>query len=124
VRRPAFYVMLAEGAVFAVGVRDVEHGAVGVWAAMERGFPRLLGAGDDADGRDFPPPRIRGVGNGFTWSVAWLVGFVLWPFVAVALQKRTGSFADGADGGRGVVVRIGLRWEGFGHDRGVRNSYD
>jgi len=40
------------------------------------------------------PTRIRGVGNGFAWSVAWLVGFVLWPFVAVALQQRTGSFAD------------------------------
>lgn len=33
-------------------------------------------------------------GNGFAWSVAWLVSFVLWPFVAVALQQRTGSFAD------------------------------
>jgi putative MFS transporter len=29
------------------------------------------------------PTRIRGLGNGFTWAVAWLVGFVLWPSVTV-----------------------------------------
>ena len=39
------------------------------------------------------PTRIRGAGNGFTWAVAWLVGFVLWPFVTIWLTERTGSFA-------------------------------
>ena len=29
------------------------------------------------------PTRIRGVGNGFSWSVAFLIGAVLWPFVSV-----------------------------------------
>ena len=38
------------------------------------------------------PTRIRGVANGFVWSVAWLVGFVLWPFATIYLQQRTGSF--------------------------------
>jgi MFS family permease len=39
------------------------------------------------------PTRIRGVDNGFSWSVAWLFGFVLWPFLAVGLQQYTGAFA-------------------------------
>ena len=39
------------------------------------------------------PARIRGAGNGFAWATAWLVGFVLWPFVTAALTERTGSFA-------------------------------
>jgi hypothetical protein len=32
-------------------------------------------------------------GNGFSWAVAWLVGFVLWPFVTIGIQQSTGSFA-------------------------------
>jgi MFS family permease len=38
------------------------------------------------------PTRIRGVGNGFSWSVAFLVGAVLWPFISVYLRQATGSF--------------------------------
>jgi MFS family permease len=38
------------------------------------------------------PTRIRGVGNGFSWSVAFLIGAVLWPFVSVWLRQATGSF--------------------------------
>ena len=38
------------------------------------------------------PTRIRGVGNGFSWSVAFLIGAVLWPFVSVWLRQTTGSF--------------------------------
>ena len=38
------------------------------------------------------PTRIRGVGNGFFWAVALLIGAVLWPFVSVYLGERTGSF--------------------------------
>jgi MFS family permease len=38
------------------------------------------------------PTRIRGVGNGLSWSVAFLVGAVLWPFVSVWLRQSTGSF--------------------------------
>jgi MFS family permease len=38
------------------------------------------------------PTRIRGVGNGFSWAVAFFVGVVLWPFVSVYLRETTGSF--------------------------------
>jgi MFS family permease len=38
------------------------------------------------------PTRIRGVGNGFSWAVAFLIGAVLWPFVSVWLRETTGSF--------------------------------
>lgn len=93
-RRPAFYAMLTEGAVFmtlwvfarsdaALWVFGLlwSVGFLGFWAPATTLVAELF------------PTRIRGVGNGFAWGVAWLVGFVLWPFVAVALQQRTGSFA-------------------------------
>jgi MFS family permease len=32
------------------------------------------------------PTRIRGAANGVVWAIAYFVGFVLWPFVTVALQ--------------------------------------
>jgi MFS family permease len=57
--------------------------------AVEHRPPRLLGAHYE----QIYPARIRGAGNGFAWAIAWLVGFVLWPFVAVWLTERTGSFA-------------------------------
>ena len=39
------------------------------------------------------PTRIRGAANGVVWAIAYFVGFVLLPFVTVALQQHTGSFA-------------------------------
>jgi len=39
------------------------------------------------------PTRIRGAANGVVWAIAYFVGFVLFPFVTVALQQHTGSFA-------------------------------
>ena len=38
------------------------------------------------------PTRIRGVGNGFSWTVGMFCGYVLWPFVSVYLRQSTGSF--------------------------------
>jgi MFS family permease len=38
------------------------------------------------------PTRIRGVGNGFSWTVGMFAGYVLWPFVSVYLRQTTGSF--------------------------------
>ncbi len=38
------------------------------------------------------PTRIRGVGNGFSWTVGMFCGYVLWPFVSVYLREATGSF--------------------------------
>jgi MFS family permease len=36
--------------------------------------------------------RIRGVGNGFSWTIGMFCGYVLWPFVSVYLRQTTGSF--------------------------------
>jgi MFS transporter, putative metabolite:H+ symporter len=38
------------------------------------------------------PTRIRGVGNGFSWTIGMFCGYVLWPFVTVYLRQVTGSF--------------------------------
>lgn len=38
------------------------------------------------------PTRIRGVGNGFSWTIGFFAGYVLWPFVSVWLRQTTGSF--------------------------------
>jgi MFS transporter, putative metabolite:H+ symporter len=38
------------------------------------------------------PTRIRGVGNGFSWTIGFFAGYVLWPFVSVYLREATGSF--------------------------------
>ncbi|HQT76662.1 MAG: MFS transporter [Rhodospirillales bacterium 20-64-7] len=93
-RRPAFYVMLAEGAVFITlwvfATTNLELWIYGLlWSIGFLGFwgPSMILTAE------VYPTRIRGVGNGFSWSVAWLFGFVLWPFLAVGLQQRTGSFA-------------------------------
>jgi MFS family permease len=93
-RKPAFYVMLVEGAIFLTlwvyAKTDTELWVYGLlWSIGFLGFwgpSTILTA-------EIYPTRIRGAGNGFTWAVAWLVGFVLWPFVTVALTERTGSFA-------------------------------
>ena len=93
-RRPAFYIMLAEGAIFLTlwvyAKTDTELWIYGLlWSIGFLGFwaPSMILTAE------VYPTRIRGVGNGFSWSIAWLVGFVLWPFVAIALQQHTGSFA-------------------------------
>jgi MFS family permease len=93
-RKPAFYIMLAEGAVFlTLWVYAESNIALWVygllWSIGFLGFwaPSMILTAE------IYPTRIRGVGNGFTWAVAWLVGFVLWPFVTIGIQQTTGSFA-------------------------------
>jgi len=93
-RRPAFYVMLAEGALFITlwvfATTDLELWIYGLlWSMGFLGFwgPSMILTAE------IYPTRIRGAGNGFSWSIAWLFGFVLWPFLAVGLQQYTGSFA-------------------------------
>ena len=44
------------------------------------------------DTAEMYPTRIRGVGNGFSWAVAFMIGYVLWPFVSVWLRESSGSF--------------------------------
>ena len=39
------------------------------------------------------PTRIRGAANDVVWAIAYFVGFILFPFVTVALQQSAGSFA-------------------------------
>jgi sugar phosphate permease len=93
-RKPAFYIMLAQGGVFITlwvfATTNLELWIYGLlWSVGFLGFwgPAMVLTAE------IYPTRIRGAGNGFSWSVAWLFGFVLWPFLAVGLQQYTGSFA-------------------------------
>ncbi len=93
-RKPAFYVMLAQGAVFlTLWVFAESNTALWIygllWSIGFLGFwaPSMILTAE------IYPTRIRGVGNGFTWAVAWVIGFVLWPFVTIGIQQSTGSFA-------------------------------
>ena len=93
-RRWAFYAMLAEGSVFLTlwvyATTDLELWIYGLlWSVGFLGFwgPSMVVTSE------VYPTRIRGVGNGFTWSIAWLFGFVLWPFVTIGIKEYTGSFA-------------------------------
>jgi MFS family permease len=94
-RKPAFYVMLIEGAVFlTLWVFAESNTALWIygllWSIGFLGFwaPSMILTAE------IYPTRIRGVGNGFSWAVAWLVGFVLWPFGTIGIQQSTGSFAE------------------------------
>jgi MFS family permease len=94
-RKPAFYIMLVEGAVFlTLWVFAESNTALWIygllWSIGFLGFwaPSMILTAE------IYPTRIRGVGNGFSWAVAWLVGFVLWPFVTIGIQQSTGSFAE------------------------------
>jgi MFS family permease len=93
-RKPAFYIMLVEGAVFLTlwiyAESNIALWVYGLlWSIGFLGFwaPSMILTAE------IYPTRIRGVGNGFSWAVAWLVGFVLWPFVTIGIQQTTGSFA-------------------------------
>ena len=93
-RKPAFYVMLAQGGIFMTlwvfATTNVELWIYGLlWSIGFLGFwgPAMVLTAE------IYPTRIRGAGNGFSWSIAWLFGFVLWPFLAVGLQQYTGSVA-------------------------------
>ena len=92
-RRLAFIVMLAEGAVFIflwASTRD--HTLLWVYGLLwSIGFLGFWGPSMTITAEVFPT-RIRGAANGVVWAIAWLVGFVLWPFVTVWLQQTTGSF--------------------------------
>jgi MFS family permease len=92
-RRLAFIVMLAEGAVFiALWASTRDHTLLWVYGLLwSIGFLGFWGPSMTITAEVFPT-RIRGAANGVVWAVAWLVGFVLWPFVTVWLQQTTGSF--------------------------------
>ena len=93
-RRPAFVIMLIEGAIFmTLWVYTKDHTMLWVYGLLwSVGFLGFWGPSTILTAEIFPT-RIRGSGNGFCWSVAWVVGFILWPFAVVAMQQATGSFA-------------------------------
>ena len=109
-RKPASYVMLLEGAVLrTLWVFAESNTALWVygllWSIGFLGFwaPSLILTAE------MYPTRGRGIGNGFSWAVAWLVGFVLWPFVTVGIQQSTGSFAKAF-----LIVPVAMLLVGLG----------
>ena len=92
-RRVGFAVLLIEAAVF-MTIWIFAHDKIALWLlgmAWSWGFIGVWGP-VTAYTAEMYPTRIRGVGNGFSWSVAFLIGAVLWPFVSVYLRETTGSF--------------------------------
>ena len=72
---------------------DIEKPRLTFWQIwnMSFGFLGIWGPSTTLTAEVFPT-RIRGAANGVVWATAYLVGFVLWPFVTAALQQSTGSF--------------------------------
>ena len=93
-RRIALIAMLIQGAIFiTLSVRTDSHILLWVFGlAWSFGFLGFWGPSTTLTAEVFPT-RIRGAANGVVWAIAYFVGFVLWPFVTVALQQSTGSFA-------------------------------
>ena len=93
-RRVAFIAMLIQGAVFiTLWVYTDNHILLWVFGlAWSFGFLGFWGPSTTLTAEVFPT-RIRGAANGVVWAIAYFVCFVLWPFVTVALQQSTGSFA-------------------------------
>jgi MFS transporter, putative metabolite:H+ symporter len=92
-RRLGFAILLIEAAVF-MTIWIFAESKVALWVlgmAWSWGFIGVWGP-VTAYTAEMYPTRIRGVGNGFSWAVAFLVGAVLWPFVSVYLRQTTGSF--------------------------------
>ena len=92
-RRIGFAILLIEAAIF-MTIWIFATDMVALWLlgmAWSWGFIGVWGP-VTAYTAEMYPTRIRGVGNGFSWAVAFLVGAVLWPFVSVWLREATGSF--------------------------------
>jgi MFS family permease len=92
-RRAGFIVTLLEGAVFLIAwIYSESHLLLWIFGlAWSFGFLGFWGPSTVLTAEIFPT-RARGVANGVVWAIAYFVGFVLWPFVTVALQQATGSF--------------------------------
>jgi MFS family permease len=92
-RRIGFAVLLIEAAVF-MTIWIFARDKIALWLlgmAWSWGFIGVWGP-VTAYTAEMYPTRIRGVGNGFSWAVAFVIGAVLWPFVSVYLRETTGSF--------------------------------
>lgn len=93
-RRVGFIAMLIEGAIF-ITLWVLADNPILLWVfglAWSFGFLGIWGPSTTLTAEVFPT-RIRGGANGVVWTIAYFVGFVLWPFVTVSLQQSTGSFA-------------------------------
>jgi MFS family permease len=93
-RRLGFATLLIEAAIF-MTLWIFATNTLALWLlglAWSWGFIGVWGP-VTAYTAEMYPTRIRGVGNGFSWAVAFLIGAVLWPFVSVWLRETTGSFA-------------------------------
>src|SRR3546814_3329362 len=93
-RRLGFLLMLAEGALFITlwiyADTKTELWVYGLlWSV---GFLGVWGPATTYT-TEMYPTRIRGIGNGFSWAVAFLIGYVLWPFVTVwrSEERRVGN---------------------------------
>jgi len=92
-RRLGFAILLIEAAIF-MTIWIFAANTVALWLlgmAWSWGFIGVWGPVTTYTAEMYPT-RIRGVGNGFSWAVAFLIGAVLWPFVSVWLRETTGSF--------------------------------
>ncbi len=92
-RRLGFGILLLEAAFF-LTIWIFAEGKLVLWLlgmAWSFGFIGVWGP-VTAYTAEMYPTRTRGVGNGFSWSVAFFIGVVLWPFVSVWLRSVTGSF--------------------------------
>ncbi|WP_090659595.1 MFS transporter [Belnapia rosea] len=93
-RRLGFLLMLLEGALFiTLWIYTDSRPLLWTYGLLwSIGFLGVWGPATTYT-TEIYPTRIRGVGNGFSWAVAFFIGYVLWPFVAVWLRESTGSFA-------------------------------
>lgn len=92
-RRHAFVIMLIQGAIFiTLWIYTQERMLLWIYGlAWGFGFLGFWGPTTTLTAEIFPT-RVRGAANGVVWAIAYLVGYVLFPFVTVALQQATGSF--------------------------------
>jgi putative MFS transporter len=92
-RRQGFAILLLEAAIF-MTIWIFTANTLALWLLGMAWAWGFIGVWDPVTTytAEMYPTRIRGVGNGFSWSVAFLVGAVLWPFVAVYPCETTGSF--------------------------------
>lgn len=92
-RRLGFLLMLAEGALFiTLWIFAESKTALWVYGLLwSIGFLGVWGPATTYT-TEMYPTRIRGIGNGFSWALAFFIGYVLWPFATVWMRESTGSW--------------------------------
>jgi MFS family permease len=92
-RRWGFIAMLVEGSIFiTLWVYSDSHLWLWVFGMLwSFGFLGFWGPSTTLTAEIFPT-RMRGTANGVVWAIGYFIGFVLFPFVTVAIQQATGSF--------------------------------